>query len=429
MAQRDASGRRINAAEAVVIIAFIAFCGVLVAFILNREQAPTLTIYSSLPESVLGGARNKQSADMERAIRVALKQRGGKVGRFKIEYVALDASNDAGEIDPETIAANARRAAGDSKTAVYIGEVASGASITSIPILSKAGVPQISPGSTRVGLTVRDPYGDRDEPGIYYRGTRNFVRVIPNDNVQAAAIVTLMRQDGCKRLATVYDGGDYSDGLTNNQKAFERPRRVFRQVVRPKAAAPIYEQLAGMAKQARADCVQYAGSNNPNTLDILREFAKEVPSARLYVTDGVSESSLTAEGDGTEECVDVSLMVPPRKIMRYDDFVGRFQRSYPDVEPDPYAIYAYEATELAIDAIRDSADGKRDQILDELKGTLDRPSLLGTYSIDANGDTSLVDYDVARIHDCRAEEPVRAVGTAQLKRALRVLRQRTAAPG
>jgi len=59
---------------------------------------------------------------------------------------------------------------------------------------------------------------------------------------------------------------------------------------------------------------------------------------------------------------------------------------------------------------------------------MDRPSLLGTYSIDDDGDTTLVDYDVERIRDCRPAYPRRAVSKNELRKTLRVLKDRLQTP-
>jgi branched-chain amino acid transport system substrate-binding protein len=49
---------------------------------------------------------------------------------------------------------------------------------------------------------------------------------------------------------------------------------------------------------------------------------------------------------------------------------------------------------LALDAIERSGDGSKENITKALFDTKDRDSVLGTYSIDENGDTTLTDYGV-----------------------------------
>ena len=135
-------------------------------WLLNRE--PSLTIYSSLPLHTERGDPDKFGTDMEKAIALALKERKGKAGKFEINYKLLEATTKDGELTPTKVQDNAREAAGDPETAVYIGDISSTSSIESIPILSKAKVPQISPASTRVGLTVKDQLVDMGEPWLYY---------------------------------------------------------------------------------------------------------------------------------------------------------------------------------------------------------------------------------------------------------------------
>ena len=55
--------------------------------------------------------------------------------------------------------------------------------------------------------------------------------------------------------------------------------------------------------------------------------------------------------------------------------------------------------QLALDAIERSKTGEKADIIKALFSTKDRQSVLGTYSIDANGDTSLTDYGVYGIKE------------------------------
>ena len=54
---------------------------------------------------------------------------------------------------------------------------------------------------------------------------------------------------------------------------------------------------------------------------------------------------------------------------------------------------------LALDAIERAGSGDKADILKALFETKDRESVLGKYSIDENGDTSLTDYGVYKIED------------------------------
>lgn len=427
-----------------IIVAVIGVVGVIVAAIIARPGSDAtktpitatgppgrpLTIYSSLPEQDPHGAEDKRAADMEKAIRLALKDVGGKAGAHSVRYVALDATDETGVVSAQAVAHNARRASRDPTTAVYIGDFSSGASSTSIPILSRARIPQISPASTRVGLTVRDPTADTDEPERYYpTHFRNFVRIIPNDIVQAAALMTVMRHDGCTNLAMINDAGPYGTGLASDMALLHHPSRAFRQSVSPNASPFVYTELARLARRKHADCFAYTGENNANTFEIFKAIALAIPTAKLYGTDGVNELSFR-EPTGTSPSFvkHVTVMVPPRDLASYQTFTQAFRKEYHRARsPDPYAIYAYEAARLALDAIASAGTDIRTDIRDELFATQDRDaSVLGTYSIDDNGDTSLVDYDIAHIHGGMLDIPSRPFSRKKLEQATAVLRRRAA---
>src|SRR3954452_7067465 len=144
-----------------------------------------LTIYSSVP---LQGASRVQTTAVVNGAKLALEQKGGKAGANTIKYVPLDDSTaQAGNWTPEQESANARKAAQDKSTAVYIGTFNSGAAAVSIPILNEAGVPMISPANTAVGLTTNEPGAAPGEPDKYYPGgTRNYARIVPKDTIQGA---------------------------------------------------------------------------------------------------------------------------------------------------------------------------------------------------------------------------------------------------
>ncbi len=54
---------------------------------------------------------------------------------------------------------------------------------------------------------------------------------------------------------------------------------------------------------------------------------------------------------------------------------------------------------LGLDAIERSGDGSKEKVLEALFNTKDRQSVLGTYSIDENGDTTLTDYGIYTVED------------------------------
>jgi len=77
-----------------------------------------------------------------------------------------------------------------------------GRSLYALTLLNAAGVPQVSPANTYPGLTTSEPGTEKGEPAKYYpTGKRTYLRIVPRDKIQSAALLTQMKQDGCKKTA------------------------------------------------------------------------------------------------------------------------------------------------------------------------------------------------------------------------------------
>jgi branched-chain amino acid transport system substrate-binding protein len=366
----------------------------------------TLNVYSSLP---LQGASRPQTTSLVNGAKLALEQAGGKAGDFTINYQSLDDSTaQAGSWTPEATQANARKVAQDDNAAAYIGEFNSGASAVSIPILDEAGVPQISPANTAVGLTSDEPGANPGEPEKYYpAGTRNYVRIVPKDTIQGAALATLMKQDGCTKVFMTNDKEVYGAGLAKNIELAAEPQGL--NIVANEAIdknAPNYRSLASKAKSAGADCFIYSGITANNAVQLFKDFSAALPAAKLYGPDGVAESGFSDPKNGgipadvaSKVKVTVATLAPDQYPPEGQDFFTQFTQKYGEKNPDPYSIYGYEAMRLALDAIQRSGTGSKEDIIKALFDTKDRSSVLGTYSIDENGDTTLTDYGVYSIAD------------------------------
>jgi branched-chain amino acid transport system substrate-binding protein len=372
----------------------------------GEQAGGSVNVYSSLP---LQGASEAQTKAMVQGIELALEQAGGKAGDVSVTYQSLDDSTaQAGTWTPEATSANARKVAQDDKAVAYIGEFNSGASAISMPILNEAGVPQISPANTAVGLTTNEPGADKGEPDKYYpTGERHYLRIVPKDTIQGAALATIMKEDGCTNVAMANDKEVYGAGLSRNISNSLEEQAVelaFNEGI--DAQASNFRSLAARAKSAGADCFVFSGITANGSVQIFKDFAAALPDAKLYGPDGVAESGFAdpKEGGipgnvGRRVKVTVATLNPDSYPPEGQEFFREFERKYGEKNPDPYAIYGYEAMSLVLDAIERAGSTDKAEVLRALFETKDRQSVLGTYSIDENGDTTLTDYGVYRIED------------------------------
>jgi hypothetical protein len=81
---------------------------------------------------------------------------------------------------------------------------------------------------------------------------------------------------------------------------------------------------------------------------------------------------------------------PEQLPQRGQRFIRDFREQH-DREPGPYAAYGYEAMAVVLDSIARAGEAgdDRDAVVDAFLGTTDRESVLGTYSIDEAGNTTL----------------------------------------
>jgi len=354
-----------------------------------------LTIYSSLP---LQGDSRPQSVSVVNGEKLALEKAGGKVGKFTIKYVSLDDSTAAtGKWEPGATSSDARKAAQDKSTIAYLGEFNSGASAISIPILNEAGILQVSPSNTAVGLT-RAEGADKGEPDKYYpTGKRTYGRVVPADHIQAAAQVTYQKDQGCKKLYILNDKEVYGKGLADVVQKDATPAGI--QVlgndgIDTKAAN--FRSLATKIKSKGADCMFFGGITDNKAVQVWTDVGAANPNIKMFGPDGVAESSFTTKVPAnlqsrtfvTNPTLDPKLYPPAAQ-----DFFKTYKQKF-GKNPEPYAIYGYEAMQVALLAIQNAGDKGNDRqaVIDQFFKIKDRDSVLGKYSIDQNGDTTLSDY-------------------------------------
>ena len=366
----------------------------------TSSGSKSLTIYSSLP---LQGDSRPQSESVINGEKLALSEAGNKAGDFTIKYKSLDDSTAAaGKWEPGKTSANAKAAAQDKTAIAYLGEFNSGASAISIPILNAVPLLQVSPSNTAVGLT-RSQGAEKGEPDKYYpTGKRTFGRVVPADHIQAAAQVTYQKDVGCKKTYVLNDKEVYGKGLADQVVSAAKTQgleTVGNEGIDGKAAN--YRSLAQQIKGTGADCVFFGGITQNNAVQLFKDLHAANPDAKLFGPDGVAESAFSGKiGSAVEKVTYITnpTLDPKLYPAAGQEFFKNYKETY-GADPEPYAIYGYEAMSVVLEAIKNAGDKGNDRqaVIDEFFKIKDRESVLGTYSIDENGDTTLSSYGGNRV--------------------------------
>jgi branched-chain amino acid transport system substrate-binding protein len=365
----------------------------------------TVDFYSSLP---LQGASSAQTAPMVNGMKLALAQAGNKAGQWTVNYQSLDDSTAAaGKWDPGQTAANARKVASDPKAVYYMGEFNSGASEVAIPILNAASIPMVSPANTYVGLTTNLPGSAPGEPQKYYpNGTRNYLRIVPIDSIQAAADLMAMKEAGCTKVAVANDKEAYGQGLATLlglEKGFYGVTITGDTGIDP--TSPNFRSYASTIKGQGADCFFFAGIVSNGGVQIAKDVHSAIPTAKVFGGDGVCTDSYTNASKGG---IPASLYpltqctVATQNLEAYPggkDFLAAYKAKYGVADPDPYAIYGFEVMKLGLDTVKSlgAKGNSKADVLKALFATKDRQSVLGTYGFNSNGDTTLKSYGLYKV--------------------------------
>src|SRR5215204_5154362 len=171
------------------------------------EGTPQGLIVSDLPMRGDSAERSQQQVD---AIRLVLEQYGWTAGPTTVGFQACDDSiASTGLWDDATCRANAHGYADGPEVLGVIGTYNSGCAAEEIPILNKSDLMMVSPGNTAVCLTQPSPLCESGQPDtLYPSGERTYVRVVPNDAFQGAALAEFAQDQGAKRPFVLYARDD-----------------------------------------------------------------------------------------------------------------------------------------------------------------------------------------------------------------------------
>ena len=352
----------------------------------------TITIYSSLPQY---GPDRQVSQDMVNAIKLAIEENGGKAGPLTITYVALDSSTrEAAAWTDDRVLDNARQAVRDINAIAYIGDKDSAATALSLPLTNEGGILQVSPTSSYDGLTRSGGVRTGEPERFYPAATRTFGRMVPPDHVQASALVGYMKAEGVRKLALMgdreLDGGGLADQVS---KAAAAQGITVVDKGRVDATKGDLSGTAADIAATGADAFLFAGDSSTGAARIVQAVGVAAPGMLLFEPSAAAEPSFL---DEVTPAVKKRLRIttptlPPRLLpAAAREFRARFRSAFGRA-PAPQALLSYEATQAVLASIRAAGVKGNDRaaVNKAFHAISDRHSVLGTYSIDRYGDTSL----------------------------------------
>jgi branched-chain amino acid transport system substrate-binding protein len=307
----------------------------------------------------LSGPTGRAGADAAEAVRLAVEDAGSA-----LEPVVLDAG--PGICGPG-VPVNAERVVSDGSVVAYLGEFHSAATELSLPTLEAGGVPHVSFSNTSRRLV-----------------GRSFVNVMPNDELQAAAVVGWMSESGAARPFLADDGEHYGADM----------RWLVHRALAASGGA-----VAGLGD---ADAVFLGAAIDDRSAELLVALHERAPDVPLFAMEGLLDDGF-AESLPAVVAERLRVTAGPAYASRLPaagQAVAERLRERLGHEPDAHAVYAYEAASLVLDAHARVGDD-RAALVEELRATRDRDSVVGPYGIDEHGATTLRAAGRLRVEDGR----------------------------
>jgi branched-chain amino acid transport system substrate-binding protein len=333
-----------------------------------------LTLYASAPQ---GAANTQSAADVLAAEQLAFNQLGTKLGKFTLRFIKL---NGAKASD------NARSAIEDTSSIAYLGELDPGLSADSLGITNAQDLLQVTPTDTAAALT-QVTSTVPNSPNRYYESLgsygRTFARVVPNTSPEAKAQVQEMQAQHVSKLYVSSDGSQYG--------------RAIAQAVRSDAPA---SSITIAPSSSGADAVFYGGVSEAAAAKVFNAAAAADAAVKLFGPSALDSPTFAARLSPAARHVYISspgFMTKDLSATAKSEFLKPFEDTYHRV-PSPQAVFGYEAMSAVLSVLKKAGTSATDRaiVVQDFFAIKNRDSVLGTYSINAQGDTSLAPFVFSR---------------------------------
>ncbi len=364
-------------------------------------------IYVSLPG---GGSHMAESEMLLKGIKLAFGSTATpyRVGPYQIKLIPRNGSS-LGRAQ-----ANAEAAAADPNAVLYFGDMASSATKLSLPILNQAGIMQITPGSPYPGLTTNLPgITQPHEPGVFYPSHPfTLLRLIPDDLVQASAAIEQLKSLDCTHAAAASFGSQV-DGPAMVQAlkktAISKYGLSWPVNAAPGTAEKNYPTYVDGLRGAGVNCFVMTGRSTPASIALIKEIHTQMSTMPILGTTALcNDAWLDALRNGDPTIVERLYCTSPyRPLQQYGkagtEFATQYRQYYGKKAPEPtaFALYGYQAGQLAIVAFQGLGSGRdnRAAVRQALTVGTRPPAALSEYTFKPNGDLASNDYGLWAVKD------------------------------
>ena len=320
------------------------------------------------------GDQAKMGMDFKNGVSLAVEEwneKGGILGK-KIKVIIADDQHD-----PKQAVSVANKLMNEGAIGV-IGHFNSSCSIPASDVYNRSGIPMITPASTNPKLTEK--------------GYKGVFRICGRDDQQGKiASDFVINYLNLKDVAILHDKTTYGQGLADEFKKFisgkvkvvyyggiiqgDKDFKMVLSVVKEKKPeliffGGIYPEAGLLVKQAQELGLKVPFMSGDGTID-----PKFIEIAGIQAAEG---TYLTFSPD-------------PKNISSAKGFIEKYQSKYKEV--GPYSIYAYDAANIMLSAIKEAHSTEGKAIIDMLH-LMEFNGALGKIMFDSKGDVTVARYVV-----------------------------------
>ena len=354
----------------------------------------------------ISGATAFLGEDSVGAIEIAVDDRGGELLGHPISVTGEDSlcSAEGGQNAATKVAA-------DPTILGVIGTNCSSAATAAMPTISQAGLVMLSPSNTALALTIE---GETWQPGYF--------RICHTDLFQGSVAAEFAYNElGATTAATIHDGSPYADQL----------QQVFAGRFQELGGTMTFQGAVNVGDTDMRTVLTSVAADSPDVL-YFPIFEPEGPfivaqsseisgleGTALMGADGLLSDSFP-ENSGPN-VVGMTLSGPYVSGAAYDEFLGKWDAKFGGVPPSGFHAFAYDGTNILLDAIEAVAvqdnDGTlhvgRQALRDAIAGVTDYTGLVGKLDC-SDDDYSAFGITAASHGDCATGE---ALGIFEITQA------------
>ncbi|MBI5025611.1 MAG: branched-chain amino acid ABC transporter substrate-binding protein [Nitrospirae bacterium] len=320
------------------------------------------------------GPQGKMGMDFRNAVIIAIEEwneKGGVLGK-KIDFLIGD-----DQADPKQAVAVANRHVTMGAVGT-IGHFNSSCSIPASDVYNRSGIPMISPASTNPLLT------ERGYIGVF--------RVCGRDDQQGmVAVDFVLRQLRLKKIAIIHDKTTYGQGLADEFKRFLGNKVGVVYYGGIVQGDKDFKMVLTSIKDKKPELIFFGGIYPEAGLLVKqsREIGLTVP---FMSGDGVIDPNfISIAGARAAEGTYLTFSPDPKHIPTAKAFIEKYQQRFGEL--GPYSIYAYDATNILLTAIKEAGTTDGKAIIEKLHA-MEFSGALGKIKFDKKGDVTAAPYVV-----------------------------------